>query len=411
MSRKTSKALLRAVQCTAILLSLTLLSACTYIVQLRSGWTLIAEDDAQLTSDVLMALYVSPQSHDWGAPGYVLLVTDSGQISAIRTAGMDVAALHWDDQGLFFSDVERDYLLTESGLTTWDSPKTDLQVGVWAKPDHSGWVSVYNVGFGGGGQFGYIEQVVETTTSGVTRYDAPGFSTLTAQCDDRIFSVAEIDKPFQQQGQQMGAMERSVAPYWPDGLIEIYPMPGRWTDGLTSVRLDGYGGYAFRATCREETILSVTGGQNQAPMVVTWPTDGGTPEAYTIVGLDGEALGLDTQVALFATSADWSSSPDELVWMGGDGLVRSTNIQSGRSADLWDSGTDFRHWSYNTVVFNDSTVYVLDMVGEPDDNPSMRLRAHDLASGVTRDLMGFRLNINKAGSTLVTRGMAIRPGG
>ena len=97
------------------------MAGCSATREAAAGWQVLDERSARLADDVVMAVYVSPQSINWGAPGYVLLVNDRAEVSAIRTAGMDVADLVWDERGLFFSDVERDYLLTETGLTTWDT--------------------------------------------------------------------------------------------------------------------------------------------------------------------------------------------------------------------------------------------------------------------------------------------------
>jgi len=240
------------------------------------------------------------------SPGYLLLIHDNGDVSAIRTAGMDRADLVWDERGLFFSDTGRDYLLTESGLTTWDSPKTEVQVEAWPMPDRYGWVSVYNYGFGdsSSGQFDYIQQVVETTADGVTRYDVPGYTTLTAQCGSTIYGAAEVGEPYTSLAQGMGAVVRDdVAPYWPDMLTQIYPLPSTWAEGLRSVRLGGYDGYGFKATCRDDVILGVTGGQNEPPQVVVWPTNGDEPSTHMVLGPEGETLGLDSEIALYATSA------------------------------------------------------------------------------------------------------------
>lgn len=399
---------------TAIVMVVSL-AACTQIREMVSNWEMLDEGTAKLNDDVVMAMYLSPQTFEWGAPGYVLLIDKGGQVSAIRTSGMDVADMVWDENGLFFSDTERDYRLDKSGLTTWDSPKTNLQIAMYSQPNGDSYVGVYNLGFGGtDSPFSYIEQVVHTSNDGAVRYDAPGYSTLTAQCGDEVFSVHEIGEPYLERAQVMGAKPRGAPPpYWPDMLSKIYPSPQTWPDAIRatdSVGMIAYG-YAFRATCRGTRIISVNGGGvYHSPHVVVWPTVGGSPEFQLIRGPQGEVLKLEDDVAMAATSADWSRIDGELIWFGGDGIVRATDVITGFTVELWDSGTDMRRLPFNKVAFQDSDVYVLSTVGENSSTPFVKLRVHDLESGTTREILTMKLDVGKVGSTLVARDMEIRPG-
>jgi len=370
----------------------------------------MSNDSARLLTDTVFAAYVSRQSSDGHMSGYVLLVGRDGAVSAVKTSGMDNAALVWDNQGLYFSDTSRDYLLTETGMRTWDSPKTDFQTAAYANPD-GGWVSIYNLGFGApGDEMGYVEQVVVTSANGAVRYDVPGFITATAQCGSQVFSLAEVVSPFTSLAQDMGAVIRDYPPFWPDMLTQVYPQPPTPSDALVSILQTSSGGTAFTSTCRDQQMLVIGAGSwvpPKPPVVTVWPIDGSTPSQRTIVGSNGEFLGLVSEVATFATVADWAPTPDSLVWFGGDGIVRSTNITTGRSVELWDSGS--MRSAYTGVTFSGPLMYVLDPIGDWTADRLMRLRVHDLTSGVTKELLTTRLSFEAQDSKLVLRGLAVPP--
>ena len=226
----------------------------------RPDWRVMSNDSARLLTDTVFAAYVSRQSSDGHMSGYVLLVGRDGAVSAVKTSGMDNAALVWDNQGLYFSDTSRDYLLTETGMRTWDSPKTDFQTAAYANPD-GGWVSIYNLGFGApGDEMGYVEQVVVTSANGAVRYDVPGFITATAQCGSQVFSLAEVVSPFTSLAQDMGAVIRDYPPFWPDMLTQVYPQPPTPSDALVSILQTSSGGTAFTSTCRDQQMLVIGAG-------------------------------------------------------------------------------------------------------------------------------------------------------
>ena len=379
-----------------------------------AGWRMLSDADARLAEDVAMAVYVSPPDYAFTGAGYVLLIDQTGGVSAIQTAGMDVATLVWTEKGLFFSDVDRDYLLDAEGLKAWDSPKAEVQVAAYPKPDGGGYVGVYNVGFGDveAGDAGYIQQVVDTTEERRSeRYDVAGFTTLTAWCDGEIYGLSEIVEPYLSVAVDAGAKKREVPPFWPDMMSRLYPKPASLVDGFRSVSNNGVGGYARNGICRDGTVMSVSIGQNDPTTVVTWPVDGDRSERV-LVGPAGEALNLEPDTAFLGYVADWSASASELVWFGGDGVVRSTDIQTGRTQELWNADVDL-HSSYNNIQFQNQVVYVFDAIaGQDSADRVMRLRAHDLVTGVTDEILTVqpRFELMARGSTVVQRGIAVRPG-
>ena len=383
------------------------LSGCTT----STSWNVLS-DHAALPADTILAVYASRQSHDSSMSGYVLLFDSHGKVSAVKTSGMNIADLVWDEQGLFFSDTNQDYLMTDTGMKTWDSPKTNVQESAYITPDGIH-VSMYNLGFGDvGAEMGYIEQIVETSQDDVTRYDVAGFATMTAQCGSRIFSISEVVEPYTSLAEQAGATRRdSPAPYWPDMLTQVYPKPATVADGFKGVNLTSYGGFAHGSVCRDDQILAITGGQNETPRIVTWPVYSGNPVQHEITGPNNEQLALDAQIAGFGRIAQWSQSTDELVWYGGDGLVRSTNIDTGRTTTIWDSGTPQIQSTPAGITFNESKLYILDSDERWSPNREMRLRVHDLATGITVEVFRTRIGYEQRDPTLVLRGMATPPGG
>ncbi|MCL2483476.1 MAG: hypothetical protein FWF43_08720 [Propionibacteriaceae bacterium] len=389
-------------------------------------WKILDGSTAALADDVVMAVYVSHQSSDSSMSGYVLLVDSHGGVSAVRTSGMDLAQLVWDEQGLFFSDTDKDYLLTGQGLDTWASSKTDVQVAAFSKPG-GGHVSVYNLGFGdsardlgqadeGGEDLGYIEQVVDSGDGGSSRYDVAGFSSVTALCGSSVFSVSEVGDPYVSLAQAMGASQRTSAPVWPDMLTQIYPKPLSLEEGLKSVDQDSIGDYALRGSvCRDGSILTISANPmkntNAALSVVTWPTDGRPRVAQPIVGPDGKALPVGSEIVSGTSVAEWSPDSDHLVWIGGDGVVRSTELSHGTTTTLWDSGAERIRSPYTTFAFSGSTVYVLDPVGAWAPDMQMRLRSHDLVTGETREVLTVKLGFERVDKGLCLRGIAIRPAG
>ncbi|MDR1266384.1 MAG: hypothetical protein LBK42_12725 [Propionibacteriaceae bacterium] len=299
---------------------------------------------------------------------------------------MDVAALLWDEQGLFFSDTARDYLLTGQGLQTWDSPKTNLQTAVHADPA-GGHVAVYDPGAGPPATV----QVVATTSRGAARHDAPGRSALTAWCGQKLYSVAETAEPYLDLIQATGVVERDTSPRWPDMLTQLWPQPDNLESGLISVWPDGQDGYASGGACHKNTILTLTVGQGHPADVVAWPTDGRPPKTHPVVGPDGRPLGPDPATASPIVSSglvtDWSADDDHVTWCCGDGVIRSTDIHTGRTDNLWDTGAERVRSGRNAIAFDGPVAHVLAATDPADPNSPLRLRSHDLSRHTTQDVL------------------------
>jgi hypothetical protein len=374
----------------------------------RPSWRILSEAEARL-GDAVLAVYVSPQSYNFQPEGYVLLINAAGSISAIRTSGMDIAALTWTGNGLFFADTQRDYLLTDTGLTAWPSPKTNVQEAAFAKPDGSGYLSLYNHGTDGQS---YTEQLVDTTGTASTRYDVAGFNRLTSLCGTTMYGAAEATQPYTGPAQKMGAVESEDPPYWPDMLTQLYPKPATPQAGLKSIL--GFPGDTFSspAPCRDGQILTISSAGGPRPTIVTWPVNGQPATSHPIVGPAGEPLGLSQDVGDYAKNADWSTADDELVWLGGDGIIRATNTTNGHSHNLWDSGTNFIGSAYNNAIFNNDTIYIFDTDNENAGHTrQMKLRSHNLTTGTTHNILTTQPGYTAINPNLAQRDIATRPSG
>ena len=73
------------------------------------------------------AVYLSPPSTDLaaqkGPQGKVLLFDQDGSYQLVETDGMDYGLFAWNDNGLFFSDMNKDYKLDGSGPRGCSEPK------------------------------------------------------------------------------------------------------------------------------------------------------------------------------------------------------------------------------------------------------------------------------------------------
>jgi hypothetical protein len=270
---------------------------------------------------------------------------------------------------------------------------------------------LYNYGTGdtAAGDPAYVEQVVVTSPDGARRYEVAGFTTAIAWCDSGMYSVAEAGEPLLDIARQHGAQQYDIPPTWSDILSRVYPPGDPLVGQFRSVLPDGRQGYAQWAICRDETILTVTSGQAEATRLVIWPTDGTPPSAVPLVGLAGEPLNLDPYIASQSRIMDWAPDKRELVWFGGDGKLRSSNLDTGQTSTLWDSEIDWNRSANNTVTFQGSTLYLFTVQGEPSANPTMRFWAHNLDSEQTTDILTVNLHAKSVDRALEQRGFAIRP--
>jgi hypothetical protein len=128
--------------------------------------------------DAVLAFYVSawsPVNPKDG--GYVVLVNRAGDVRMIRTSGMDLGLLVWDEHGLFFADQDNDYLLTADGLQVTARPKADYQIALFAIDGKH--VALYNDGFA---RNGYTESVIVSAGATSRRVKVPGAYWKVANC-------------------------------------------------------------------------------------------------------------------------------------------------------------------------------------------------------------------------------------
>jgi hypothetical protein len=259
---------------------------------------------AAVLGDAVAAFFVGPTTTDLTGPfgekhepGYLVLVGPTGAFRTIRTARMESLRPAWSSHGLFFADEDNDYRLTSSGLTVTENPKTIAQNLMFALPD-GGAVGVYN---GGGGN--------EISTPDGELYQVAGNYFTGAVCGDQVYGIAEDPA-----GQMLGRLYPSgqeIARQPLDTTAPIGPVPCH--DGVV-------------------TFLSWDRGPGVAT-VVEWDTVTGQRRARPITFGDGTYI--DGQDFGYAV-------PDReegmLHWVYGDGRVFATDIATGATTVLFDTG-------------------------------------------------------------------------
>ncbi|MDR1791004.1 MAG: hypothetical protein LBR20_05025 [Propionibacteriaceae bacterium] len=385
----------------SLLLPSVLLAGCYPV----GGGQTMDESEVKL-GDTVLALYATTQSMDEVSVGYVMLFDAEGEVKQIQTKGMDNGMIGWDDNGLFFADTERDFRLDQDGLTAWESPKSDFQDALFRKPDGSGYVALYNLGFDD--DLGYTDQVVDTTGNSSQVYEMVGWQRVAGWCDGSMYGISEAAGPYIPLAQAQGATERETAFYWPDVLTQLYPKPDSAEAAYRSVRPDqnitetAY--YAQTNSCSDGSLITIneddTTDKGWVSSVTVWPVDGGTPVTHE--------MDIDPEIASFAQTASWSPDPQHVVWLGGDGIVRSTNTTDGTSTELWDSETDFGATGSSQATFVGDTVFIFHPTGEANDG-NMQLTSHNLTTGETRDILTTSHGVGDDRFPLLPRGIAVNP--
>lgn len=355
-------------------------SLCVALAACAQPWRTVDEQSASLDG-VVLAIYFSPQSYTWGPPGHVVLVHEDGSSVSLRTSGMDVASLVWSASGLYFSDTERDYLLRAS-LESWESPKANMQEAAFQTPSGI-FISLFNDGWNEDGT--YTEQVVVNDGTSSRRYDVQGYNEVVALCGEQIFAVAELT------GEENTAKAKAegvrVAEGMPQMLTQIYPQPdrkeGTYRAGYFSEMVgyltsdeactdDGVIHYLladFKAYTSDETLMSYA--------VRSWNTRTGEASQKDLVDMGGAILPISDEAFALSVARTWISEGGGLVWIGGDGVVRRTDVVSGATIELWSHGRALG--SGVTASFTADELFILEP--DPHEPADLILSAYDVDTG------------------------------
>lgn len=265
---------------------LSLVASCS------SDDSVVVDPEDASVDEVIAAAYISPQLHalDAESAGYVLLINDDGETSALKTSGMANPALTWSDHGLFFGDVHHDYLLNHDGLRVSDSPKTDYQHSMFTTAEGS--VGLYNDGFT---EDGYIEQVVEYDREGSTLTEVEGMYLATGMCDDQMYGIAEPTGPYADQASQEGIENDGEAGFNTLMLTQLTGTTSGVEELVAIHQVPDSDQWAFDSPCQDGILRHLATryddeGNTGTPVLRSWNTSTGDFNEVELRYSDGRAL-------------------------------------------------------------------------------------------------------------------------
>ncbi|RIV32419.1 hypothetical protein [Micromonospora radicis] len=402
--------------------ALALVGACTLMLsacsaehdpagqnKLEAG--LLAAAEARL-GDTFFAVYLSPQNNAKSFasvkrnPAYVVLVQPDGSYRTIKTGGMDLGRLTWSEAGLSFADEEQDYLLGDDGLTTYPSPKTDLQQAAFALPDGGGFVAVYNEGSPEEGR--YANQVVTTTGTGSTRYRVEGNYFTNALCDGVVYGISQQSGAHSAESATLPGLRSHTDPQLePEMLARLYPAVGDGDEKVIGWRpAFDTGPIVHHLPCEQGRIVFLSAYQDADGLphtaIVTWDTTTGKYTERPLVDDAGRPL---DRTQLEAISYDSGSLRDgKLEWFGTAGDIMATDLATGVTTRRFATGYGPQGAQ---VAFAPESIYAL---GDPVDRQTpVTLKEYDRATGET--VKSFTLDgiSERLSLSLVIRGVAVRP--
>lgn len=369
----------------------------------------VPESDVAL-GDAVLAMYLSPQSYSFANgydTGYVVLVDADGTVRTLVTGGMDTGLLHWSEDGLFFADPERDYLLTADGLTTTASPKTNAQVSLHRVGTRH--VAVYNDGFTEQG--GYRTELVVHEGGRSELAPHEGMPWTVARCGDQLVGIQEATGPLEREypPDGDGIRPRLLVRLWPgtpDVLARVPATHDEPLDGAPDAPcLDGV---VHVLTYRPYGEPDADGVRARRHVVLAWDTVSGDLDHHELVDEAGEPLALDGDATSFAQYGADSLVDGELRWFGPDGVVRGTDLATGRTRELVATTSRVDDTNSAVAVLSERDAFVLDV---PDDDlaQDMVLTRYPLDGDEPAEVLRVA-GVNAERTVhLVLRGIAIAP--
>lgn len=369
----------------------------------------VPEDEAAL-GDAVLAMYLSPQSSSFARgrdTGYVVLVDADSTVRTLATGGMDTGLLHWSEDGLFFADPERDYLLTADGLTTTPSPKTNAQVSLHRIGSRH--VAVYNDGFTDEG--GYRTELVVQERGRAELAPREGMPWTVARCGDSLVGVQEATGPLEREypPDAEGIRPRLLVRLWPGNPEVLAAVPATHDEPLDSATdapcLDGV---VHVLTHRPYGEPDADGVRPRRHVVLAWDTGSGELTYHGLVDEAGEPLALDEEATTFAQYGADSVVDGELRWFGPDGVVRGTDLATGRTRDLVATTSRVDDTNSAVAVLTERDAFALDV---PDDDlaQDMVLTRYPLDGGEPEEVVRVTGVNAERTVNLVLRGIAVGP--
>ncbi|EXF24386.1 hypothetical protein BG28_06825 [Nesterenkonia sp. AN1] len=361
--------------------------------------------------DYLAAAYISPQMQDLGSSstGYVVLINKTGDVSTIETSGMDIAALAWSEQGLFFSDLNNDYLLGPEGLSTSTSPKTDYQHALF--PTAEGAVGLFNEGFI---DDGYVEQVVEFDGETSQRHDVEGLYLVAGMCDGVMYGIAEPTGPYIEEAAGRGIESDGEYGFNALMLTQLSATKDGKEELITIQEVPDSDQWHFDVPCEHGVLRHLAtrheeGTGERTAVLRRWDTSTGEFNEVELRHRDGAPVEMDEEYGFQAHgTAPMSAGRDGYQWVSvATNELMTTNTSTGETEPVvkLEGDHDLAATTFLTQ-FTDSHLFTLSFTIGDD---AMVLHSCDRYTGdleTTLEVSELSKNLNKED---VLRGFAVPP--
>lgn len=363
------------------------------------GWPGWNDVDPQRVSlgEAQVALFISPQTPDFIGQGRVVLIDPDGSHRSVKTSGMDVGGLSWTHRGLWWADTKGAHRLNDS-LHSVSGPRPNMQQGIWELPDGTV-LSLYNDGWDGKV---YLEPVRIDTAESSRQVDAYGRQRVTALCGEALYGVAEVNGP-------IGAPIVHPAPREPNLRWMITRLAGaREGQGqvlIGSIDMPQAGFSGETVPCRGTTMAFIASPDDERlpTTVVSIDVATGRSISKPLVDEYGHTLAPRGYDVIFGESALDASG---LVWFSGDGLVRHTELATGVTRVLWDSGLAQSETIDPRAQITGQEILILER--PVDTDLPLRLHRCTLLSGHCKVQQIDGIN-NLTDIHNIIRGFAVRP--
>lgn len=368
----------RIYRCLAAVAAATaLITACSNPLEQTTVFKQAAVDKEKVQlGDTVIAFTVGPSNHEMSSsfnaddhPGYVVLIDDRGNVSTIETTPTDLASLAWNERGLHFADDQHDYRLDAAGLTVVDNPKSYWQNLMFAL-DTGETVGVFNDGHT---EDGYANQVAVTAGEHSETYAVEGNYFGGADCNGQVFGLAADPGTHATEAAALPGMRSDDATATPHMLARLYPpsSSGReeviaWRDAF-DVTVSG------ALPCIEDELVFLAADKNAEgnvqAAVVSWNVDTGESRSVPVSFTDTAPL--DPYIVSSADYNALSLADGRLSWVADDGRVFTTDVETGATEAMFDTGLDHQVGGDQTSIwtFSESKIHAIEQDYRNEDEP------------------------------------------
>ena len=349
------------------------------------------------------AVYLSSSSvglaGEIGARGKVLLFAQDGSHQLVKTAGMDYGLLAWGSNGLFFSDMNKDYELDDSGLDVVPSKKTNSQNGMFST-DNGSSIGVYNDGFT---EDGYVSQVVTSAEGQSTMHEVEGNYFITSQCGDTLYGVSRATGKYAQTADPGNE---------PMMFAQLTGTKTGSEQVLGSSTAANEGAVLPDAPCVDGSVYYISDAGTQAlgsqpkPVLSAWDTRTGKYTEVALKNLSNKnPLMRDDGTGLPQVNPG-SIRNGAIEWYGAGNAVLSTDLKTGETTHNFDVEGQSSNTASSQVVFTPSEAVQL---VDNNDGSEFRIVRYDRDTGreVSRTVLPGLAD--EYSDSLILRGFAVRP--